>query len=153
MADKEKDQNISEEIEEPDYLDESEDDESIVVEMVDEDGNKTYYEEEMIIPIGEEQFALLIGIEMPDDDEHEHHHHDHEHDHEHHHHHHDHDHDHDHEHHHHHHDDEEDDETEVLIAKIKVNEDGNEEYVEPTDEEFEAVLARYEEIMGEDEDS
>ena len=145
MADKEKDQKLSEEIEEPDYLDESEDEETIVVEMVDEDGNKTYYEEEMIIPIGEDQFALLIGVDLPESD-HEHHHH-----------HHDHDHDHDHEHHHHHHDhhdDEEyDDETEVLIAKIKVNEDGNEEYVEPTDEEFEAVLARYEEIMGEDEDS
>ena len=67
MADKEKDQKLSEEIEEPDYLDASEDEETIVVEMVDEDGN--------------------------------------------------------------------------------------EEYVEPTDEEFEAVLARYEEIMGEDEDS
>lgn len=123
-------------------LDEEEE-EAIVVEMTDEDGNVTYYEEEMVIPIGEDRFALLIGINP--EEHHHHHHHDHDHDHEcpHH-------HDHEncpHHHEHHHHDEEEEGDAEVLIAKIKVTEDGEEEYIEPTDEEFEAVLARYEEIM------
>ena len=52
-------------------------------------------------------------------------------------------------------DDEEnfDDEDEVIIAKIVLNDDGEEEYIEPTDEEFEAVQKAYEELMYEsDED-
>ena len=114
---------------------EEDEEEAIVVEMTDEDGNTTYYEEEMIIPIGEDRFALLIGINP---EEHHHHHHgcDCGHDHE--------------CEHHHEHDDEEGD-AEVLIAKIKLTEDGDEEYIEPTDEEFEAVLAKYEEIMHDEE--
>ena len=48
-------------------------------------------------------------------------------------------------------DDEEefDDEDEVIIAKIVLNEDGEEEYIEPTDEEFERVQAAYEKLMDE----
>ena len=48
-------------------------------------------------------------------------------------------------------DDEEifDDEEEVIIAKIVLNEDGEEEYIEPTDEEFERVQAAYEKLMDE----
>ena len=48
-------------------------------------------------------------------------------------------------------DDEEefDDEDEVIIAKIVLNEDGEEEYIEPTDEEFERVQQAYEKLMDE----
>ena len=85
--------------------------EDVVVEMTDEEGNSYYYRQEMIIPVGGDKFALLVGIH---DEEEEHTHscgcgcgeHD----------------------------------EDVLIAKIVVDEDGEEEYVEPTDEEFDAVL-------------
>ena len=48
-------------------------------------------------------------------------------------------------------DDEEifEDDDEVIIAKIILNEDGEEEYVEPTDEEFERVQQAYEKLMDE----
>lgn len=39
---------------------------------------------------------------------------------------------------------------EVIIAKIVINEDGEEEYIEPTDEEFEKVTAAYDELMSDD---
>lgn len=110
MADKRNEQIPNEE--------EFSDDDGIIVEMTDADGNSYYYVEEMIIPVGKDRFALLVEV--------------HEHDH-----------------------DEgcdcgcEDDD--VTIAKIVVNEDGEEEYVEPTDEEFEAVQAAYEKLLDEDE--
>ena len=96
------------------------DDEEMVVVMTDEDGNEFYYREEMIIPVGEEKYALLVGI----------------------------------------HEGEEegeacgcgcgcDDDEDVLIAKIVKNEQGEEEYVDPTDEEFEKVQAAYDAIMDE----
>ena len=110
MADKRKEENFDD-----DYL----------IEMTDEDGNVYYYVEEMIIPVGEENFALLVEVK----DEHEHgagcdcecgcecgc----------------------------------EDDD--VIIAKIILNADGQEEYVEPTDEEFEKVQAAYEKLLDEEE--
>lgn len=37
----------------------------------------------------------------------------------------------------------------VIIAKIVVNADGEEEYIEPTDEEFEKVQAAYEKLLDE----
>ena len=48
-------------------------------------------------------------------------------------------------------DDEEifEDDDEVIIAKIILNEDGEEEYIEPTDEEFERVQQAYEKLMDE----
>ena len=98
------------------------DDEEMVVVMTDEDGNEYYYREEMIIPVGEEKYALLIGIHE-DEEEHEHgcgcgc----------------------------------EDGDEDVLIAKIVKNEQGEEEYVDPTDEEFDAVQKAYDAIMDEEE--
>ena len=94
-------------------------DDDFLIEMTDEDGNVFYYVEEMIIPVGEENFALLVEVK----DEHEHgagcdcgc----------------------------------EDDD--VIIAKIVVNADGEEEYVEPSDEEFEKVQAAYEKLLDEEE--
>ena len=96
------------------------DDEEMVVVMTDEDGNEFYYREEMIIPVSDEKYALLVGI----------------------------------------HDGEEegeacgcgcgcDDDEDVLIAKIVKNEQGEEEYVDPTDEESEKVQAAYDAIMDE----
>ena len=84
-----------------------EEDEDVIIEMMDEDGNSYYYREEMIIPVGEDKFALLIGIH---------------------------------------------DEEDVLIAKIVMGESGEEEYIEPTDEEFDAVQRAYDALMDEEED-
>lgn len=39
----------------------------------------------------------------------------------------------------------------VIIAKIIVNENGQEEYIEPTDEEFEKVQEAYEKYLDEEE--
>ncbi|WP_295155979.1 DUF1292 domain-containing protein [Selenomonas sp. AE3005] len=97
-------------------------DEGVVVVMTDDQGNEYYYEEEMIIPVGEEKYALLVGIHNEEDD------HDHcgcgcgcE------------------------------DDEDVIIAKIVIGEDGEEEYVEPTDEEFEAVQKAYDALVEESE--
>ncbi len=100
-------------------LDENFSEENIIVEMTDDEGNIFYYSEEMIIPVGDENFALLVAIHE-DEDEHFH--------------------------------DEDCDcgDDEVIIAKIITNEDGEEIYVEPTDEEFERVAKVYDELMGEE---
>lgn len=96
-------------------------DEDVMVVMTDEEGNEYYYQEEMIIPVGDQRYALLVGIH---DEEHEHgcgcgcgc-----------------------------------EDDEDVLIAKIVVNEEGEEEYIEPTDEEFEAVQKAYDALVEESE--
>ena len=99
----------------------------VLIEMTDAEGNVFYYVEEMIIPVDGANFALLVEVT---DDEHG-----------------------------------EacgcgghcgcdgdcDCEDDVVIAKIVVNKDGEEEYVEPTDEEFEKVQAAYEAILDEEE--
>ena len=43
------------------------------------------------------------------------------------------------------------DDDDVIIAKIVVNENGEEEYIEPTDEEFERVQEAYEKLLDEEE--
>ncbi|MBR3051510.1 MAG: DUF1292 domain-containing protein [Selenomonadaceae bacterium] len=100
-------------------------DDDFLIEMTDADGNVFYYVEEMIIPVDGENFALLVEYKG----EHEH-------------------------------GDccgcggdcdcdcEDDD---VIIAKIIINADGEEEFVEPTDEEFEKVQAAYEKLLDEEE--
>ena len=90
-----------------------EDEENIIVEMTDEDGNTYYYIEELIIPVGDEKYALLVAAEPA---EHEH-------------------------------DEDCDCDDDVIIAKIIINANGEEEYIEPTDEEFAAVQAAYDELM------
>ena len=102
-------------------------DDDVLIEMTDEEGNVFYYVEEMVIPVGGENFALLVELK-----------------------------------------DEEcshgdgcgcghgDDcdcgcDDDVIIAKIVINEDGEEEFVEPTDEEFEKVQAAYEKLLDEEE--
>ncbi len=95
-------------------------DDDILIEMTDADGNVFYYVEEMIIPVGEENFALLVALK----DEHDHC------------------------------DcgcDDCDCDDDVVIAKIIVNAAGEEEFVEPTDEEFEKVQEAYEKLLDEEE--
>lgn len=101
-----------------------EEQENIVV-LTDENGNESYFVEEMVIPVGDKNFAILVGITVDDccDDE-ECHCHDHE--------------------------DEEEDEN-VVIARIDFDEDGEPVYVGPTDEEFEAVKVAYEKFWEEEE--
>ena len=98
----------------------------VLIEMTDAEGNVFYYVEEMIIPVDGENFALLVEVNNDKvfiDPNHEH--------------------------------GEgcdcgcEDDD--VIIAKIVVNEDGEEEYIEPTDEEFAKVQEAYEKLLDEEE--
>lgn len=98
-------------------------DEELVVVMTDEDGNEYYYREEMIIPLGEKNYAILIPIDIDEEDgcgcEEDH---------------------------------CDCDEVDVFIARIDADENGEEVYVDPTDEEFEEVRKAYEELMSEVDD-
>lgn len=103
----------------------------ILVEMQDEDGNSYYYVEEMRIPVGDETFALLVEAKLDDEGDEE-------------------------EHRHCHHEGcdcgGDCDCGDVIIAKIVLDDDGEEIYIEPTDEEFEAVQDAYERLMEEEND-
>lgn len=103
-----------------------------VVVLTDENGKESYFMEDMIIPYDGKNFAVLVPIDAEDDcceDEecgcHEHHHHDEE-------------------------CDCEDDDI-CIIARIDFEEDGEAVYVGPTDEEYEAVAALYDEICESEE--
>ncbi|HAK73864.1 MAG TPA: DUF1292 domain-containing protein [Sporomusaceae bacterium] len=94
--------------------------EELVFVMTDEEGNEYYYREDMIVPVGDKRFAILVPLQVEDDcecgdgcgcDE---------------------------------------DETDVYIARIDTDEDGEDVYVDPTDEEFEAVRQAYEELVGDE---
>ena len=108
---------------EKDDLEEMDDD--LVVVMTDVEGNEYYYREEMIVPVGDKQYAILIPI---DEDQCE---------------------------------DEDcecdagcdcsEDEVDVYIARIDTDENGEEVYVDPTDEEFEDVRKEYEKLMIDEE--
>ena len=100
--------------------------EGIVIEFEDEDGEKFYFEQEMVLEVNGENYALLVEIE---DDEQEH---KHEHD--------------------------EgcdccDEECNVRFAKLVKNADGEDEYIEPTDEEFEAVVEAYNALWDDEDDA
>ncbi len=120
-----KKKNIEENVVEENLVDEEFDDEDfgeVVVEMTDEEGNSYFYTEQMIIPVGDDDFALLVEI---CDHEHEH--------------------------------GEGCDcgcdceDGDVIIAKIVTDEKTGEDiYVEPTDEEFEAVQKAYEAMIEAD---
>lgn len=99
-------------------------DEPVVV-MTDEEGNEYYYREDMIVPVGDKRFAILVPFEIDEEDC------------------------------------ECDDdscgcgcseETDVFIARIDVDENGEEIYVDPTDDEFEEVRKAYEELVVEEEE-
>ena len=99
-----------------------EDDEIIVV-MTDDEGNEYYYAQELILQVDGDKYALLVPT-CSDDEEEECHCHEHG---------------------------DDDDEDAAFFAKMVLDESGEEAYVEPTDEEFEAVLAAYEALMDEEE--
>jgi uncharacterized protein YrzB (UPF0473 family) len=93
-----------------------------VVVMTDEEGNEYYYREEVIIPIGEKRFAILVPINIDEEEEcgcgc-----------------------------------DCEDEETDVYIARIDVDENGEEIYVDPTDAEFDEVRQAYEDLLAEEDE-
>ncbi|VBB06021.1 Hypothetical protein LUCI_1232 [Lucifera butyrica] len=100
------------------------DDEPVVV-MTDEEGNEYYYREDMVIPIGEKRYAILVPIDIEEDCDCG---------------------------------DEAcdcgcEDEIDVYIARVDTDENGEEIYVDPTDEEFEQVRQAYEELMDEEEEA
>lgn len=97
--------------EEKDLL-QTEDQEAVVV-ITDEQGNESYYLEEMVIPMDNKNFALLTQV--PEDDD----------------------------------TDPDDAEDNVIIARMDFDDNGDPVYLDPTDEEFEAVRKAYEEIMDE----
>lgn len=84
-----------------------------VIEMEDEQGNKSYYVVDMIIPMEKNNFAILVGAELDDKGNVK-----------------------------------DVDEENMVISRIDF-EDGEEVYVAPTDEEFEAVRDVYEKILDE----
>jgi uncharacterized protein YrzB (UPF0473 family) len=92
-----------------------------VVVMTDEEGNEYYYREEVIIPVGDKRFAILVPISIDDEEEcdcgcc-------------------------------------EEEETDVYIARIDVDENGEEIYVDPTDAEFDEVRQAYEDLLAEEDD-
>ena len=100
-------------------------DEDAIVVITDEEGNEFYYREEMIIPIGDKSFAILVPLELDDEEECE--------------------------------CSEESDceccggEEDAIIARIDMDENGEQVYIDPTDEEYEAVIKAYDEIMAEEE--
>ena len=42
--------------------------EDVIIEMTDDEGNIFYYAEEMIIPVGDENFALLVALHEDGDE-------------------------------------------------------------------------------------
>ena len=92
-------------------------DDDVIVVMTNEDGDEFYYREEMIIPIGEDRFAVLVALNVSSEEDLE--------------------------------NAEEGDEA--TIAKIVMDDDGEDIYTDPTDEEFDAVRRAYELIEDEEE--
>lgn len=105
-----------------------EDSDEIIVVMTDDEGNEYYYAQELILQVGGDKYALLVPTCADDEGDgdgthcscHGH--------------------------------DEEDadDDDAAFFAKMVLDESGEEAYIEPTDEEFEAVLAAYEALMDEE---
>jgi uncharacterized protein YrzB (UPF0473 family) len=97
-------------------------DEDMIVVFTDDDGNEYYYREDLVIELEDnKKFAVLIGVTPEGED-----------------------------------gcgcdDDDCECEGDVYIARIEADENGEETYVDPTDEEFEMVREAYEEILAEEE--
>ncbi len=83
---------------------EAEDIENTIV-VTDEAGNETYYREEMVIPLDNKNFAILV-------------------------------------------EDTDNEEDNAVVARIDFDKSGEPIYLDPTQEEFEAVMKAYEEIMA-----
>jgi uncharacterized protein YrzB (UPF0473 family) len=100
--------------------------EDLIVVMTDDEGNEYYYREELIIPVGEKRFAILVPIDTEEEcgcddaacacgcaDE---------------------------------------EETDVYIARIDTDENGEDIYIDPTDAEFEQVLKAYDELLSDEDE-
>ncbi len=96
-----------------------------VVVLTDEQGNESYFMEEMVIPYNGKNFAILVGIDDDCCEDEECDCHDHDHD--------------------------EDEDDVCIIARIDFDENGEAVYVGPTDEEYEAVAALYDEMCEDEE--
>ena len=94
-----------------------------VVVLTDEQGNESYFMEEMVIPYEGKNFAVLVSIDDDCCEDEECDCHDHEHE----------------------------EEDYCIIARIDFDENGEAVYVGPTDEEYEAVAALYDEMCAEEE--
>ena len=106
-----------------------EEEECAIVVLTDEQGVEHYFAEEAVIPVGDKNFAVLVGVDVEDCcEDPECHCHEHEHE------------------------AEEDDEENVIIARIDFDENGEPVYVGPTDEEFEAAKKAYAEMFPEEEE-
>lgn len=96
----------------------------MIVVFTDDDGNEFYYREDLVIEIEDKKFAVLLAV-TPEGE-----------------------------------gacccDDDDcdcDDDGDVYIARIEVDEKGEETYVDPTDEEFEMVREAYEDILAEEDE-
>ena len=101
--------------------------EGIVVEFEDENGEKFYFEQEMVLEVNGERYALLVEIDGDDEEaEHEH-------------------------------GDGcdcgcDDEDCNIRFAKLVKNADGEDEYVEPTDEEFDAVVEVYNSLWDDEDE-
>lgn len=84
-----------------------------IIEMVDDQGNTSYYLVDMIIPMEKNNFAVLVAAVLDDQGNVK-----------------------------------DVDEENMVISRVEF-EDGEEVYVAPTDEEFEAVRDAYEKMMEE----
>jgi len=99
------------------------DNEPCVVVMTDEEGNEYYYREDMIIPVDDKRFAILVPIDIEEECECE-------------------------------------DhaceccgsDVDAVIARIDKDADGEDVYVDPTDEEYEQVIKAYDEIIAAEEE-
>ncbi len=101
-------------------LPEADDQEAIVV-ITDEKGQETFFREEMVIPLGKKNFALLVEIPSEDAEE-----------------------DIDE-------DTDEDADDNVVVARIDFDENGEPVYLDPTDEEFAMVKEAYDKLTEETE--
>lgn len=98
-------------------------DEDMIVVFTDDDGNEFYYREDFMVEIDDKKFAVLASLSPEGED-----------------------------------DcgcDDEDCECggDTFIARIEKDENGEEIYVDPTDEEFDAVREAYEQFLDEEEDA
>lgn len=93
-------------------------DEDVVVVIANEDGEESYYREETILTVGDDRFAVLVGLSAGSEEELE----------------------------------DAEDEDEAIIAKIVTDENGEDMYVDPSDEEFEEVRKAYELLLDNEED-
>ena len=93
-------------------------DEDVIVVITNEEGEERYYREEMIIPIGDDRFAVLVALSASSEEELA----------------------------------DADEGDEATIAKIIVDEDGEDIYTDPTDEEFDEVRRAYELLEDDGED-